>query len=113
MDNKDGALDLSCKCFALKKTSSKCFAGWVVKWRLLIGQSLSATYILLPQLPYLNIVEKKYKRQNLMPAPIILVQNADPVELQIQLQQISQYTAKQTESTCDDARQRDIYTVRA
>ena len=39
--------------------------------------------------------------------------NADPVELQIQLQQISQYTAKQTESTCDDARQRDIYTVRA
>ena len=41
------------------------------------------------------------------------MQNADPVELQIQLQQISQYTAKQTESTCDDARQRDIYTVRA
>ena len=31
MDNKDGALDLSCKCFALKRTSSKCFAGGVAE----------------------------------------------------------------------------------
>ena len=40
----------SCKCFARKRTSSKCFAGRVVKWRLLIGQNLFATHILLPQL---------------------------------------------------------------
>ena len=68
----DQALDLSCKCFALKKTSSKCFAGRVVKWGPLIGQSLSATHILLPQQPYLNIIERKYKHQILMPDPIIL-----------------------------------------
>ena len=33
----------SCKCFVRKRTSSKCFAGRVVKWRLLIGRNLSAT----------------------------------------------------------------------
>ena len=56
----DQALDLSCKCFALKRTSSKCFAGRVVKWRPLIGQSLSGTNLLLPQVPYLNVIERKY-----------------------------------------------------
>ena len=35
--------------------------GRVVKWRLLIGRNLSATHILLPQLSYLNVIERKYK----------------------------------------------------
>ena len=52
---------LSCKCFDLKRTSSKCSARRVVKWRPLIGWNLSATNILLPQLPYLNVIERKYK----------------------------------------------------
>ena len=51
---------------------SKCFVGRVVKWRPLIGQSLSATHILLPQQPNLNIIERKFKRQILKPDPIIL-----------------------------------------
>ena len=68
----DRALDLICKCFALKRTCSKCFAGRVVKWRPLIGQSLSATHILLPQQPNLNVIERKFKRQILKPDPIIL-----------------------------------------
>ena len=37
---------------------------------------LSATHILLPQQPYLNVIERKYKRQILMPDPIILVLNS-------------------------------------
>ena len=54
------------------RTSSKCFAGREVKWRLLNGQNLSATHILPPKLSYLNVIERKYKRWNLMPDPIIL-----------------------------------------
>ena len=42
------------------------------KMELLIGQNLSATHILLPQLPYLNVIERKYKHQNLKPDLIIL-----------------------------------------
>ena len=33
---------------------------------------MSATHILLPQQLYLNVIERKYKRQILMPDPIIL-----------------------------------------
>ena len=38
----------------------------------LLWLKLSATYILLPQQPNLNIIERKFKRQILMPDPIIL-----------------------------------------
>ena len=33
---------------------------------------MSATHILLPQQPNLNVIERKFKRQILMPDPIIL-----------------------------------------
>ena len=36
---------------------------------------LSATHILLPQQLYLNVIERKYKRQIFMPDPIILACN--------------------------------------
>ena len=38
----------------------------------LLWLKLSATHILLPQQPYLNVIERKYKRQILKPDPIIL-----------------------------------------
>ena len=38
----------------------------------LLSLKLSATHILLPQQPYLNVIERKYKRQVLLPDPIIL-----------------------------------------
>ena len=38
----------------------------------LLWLKLSATHILLPQQTYLNVIERKYKRQILMPDPIIL-----------------------------------------
>ena len=38
----------------------------------LLWLKLSATYILLPQQPNLNIIERKFKRQILKPDPIIL-----------------------------------------
>ena len=39
---------------------------------------LSATYILLPQQPNLNVIERKFKRQILKPDPIILVLGPSP-----------------------------------
>ena len=39
----------------------------------LLWLKLSATHILLPQQPNLNVIERKFKRQILMPDPIILV----------------------------------------
>ena len=36
----------------------------------------AATHILLPQQTYLNVIERKYKRQILMPDPIILEEKA-------------------------------------
>ena len=42
----------------------------------LLWLKLSATHILLPQQTYLNVIERKYKRQILMPDPIILGKNA-------------------------------------
>ena len=38
----------------------------------LLWLKLSATHILLPQQPNLNVIERKFKRQILMPDPIIL-----------------------------------------
>ena len=38
----------------------------------LLWLKLSATYILLPQQPNLNVIERKFKRQILKPDPIIL-----------------------------------------
>ena len=38
----------------------------------LLWLKLSATHILLPQQPNLNIIERKFKRQILKPDPIIL-----------------------------------------
>ena len=35
-------------------------------------KAVSATYIMLPQQPNLNIIERKFKRQILKPDPIIL-----------------------------------------
>ena len=47
----------------------------------LLWLKLSATHILLPQQPNLNVIERKFKRQILMPDPIILdpeAQNSEP-----------------------------------
>ena len=41
----------------------------------LLWLKLSATYILLPQQPNLNVIERKFKRQILMPDPVILAEN--------------------------------------
>ena len=41
----------------------------------LLWLKLSATHILLPQQPNLNVIERKFKRQILMPDPIILAYN--------------------------------------
>ena len=38
----------------------------------LLWLKLSATHILLPQQPNLNVIERKFKRKILMPDPIIL-----------------------------------------
>ena len=38
----------------------------------LLWLKLSATHILLPQQTFLNVIERKYKRQILLPDPIIL-----------------------------------------
>ena len=46
----------------------------------LLWLKLSATHILLPQQTYLNVIERKYKRQILMPDPIILDLLAHKVE---------------------------------
>ncbi len=43
----------------------------------LLWLKLSATHILLPQQPNLNVIERKFKRQILMPDPIILA--CDPL----------------------------------
>ena len=40
---------------------------------------LSATYILLPQQPNLNIIERKFKSQILKPDPIILVFSSNDI----------------------------------
>ena len=42
----------------------------------LLWLKLSATYILLPQQPNLNVIERKFKRQILKPDPIILESEA-------------------------------------
>ena len=41
----------------------------------LLWLKLSAAHILLPQQTYLNVIERKYKRQILLPDPIILADN--------------------------------------
>ena len=41
----------------------------------LLWLKLSATHILLPQQPNLNVIERKFKRQILMPDPIIIAKN--------------------------------------
>ena len=41
----------------------------------LLWLKLSATHILLPQQTFLNVIERKYKRQILLPDPIILDNN--------------------------------------
>ena len=47
----------------------------------LLWLKLSATHILLPQQTYLNVIERKYKRQILMPDPIILdLNNVDMID---------------------------------
>ena len=40
---------------------------------------LSATHILLPQQPNLNVIERKFKRQILKPDPIILVFSSNDI----------------------------------
>ena len=43
----------------------------------LLWLKLSATHILLPQQPNLNVIERKFKRQILMPDPIILASDTN------------------------------------
>ena len=45
----------------------------------LLWLKLSATHILLPQQTYLNVIERKYKRQILLPDPIILALKLKPL----------------------------------
>ena len=52
----------------------------------LLWLKLSATHILLPQQPNLNVIERKFKRQILMPDPIILAEH--PVSIHLTAQNI-------------------------
>ena len=47
----------------------------------LLWLKLSATHILLPQQPNLNVVDRKFKRQILKPDPIILDSTDETIRL--------------------------------